>query len=466
MLYQKKNSQELKSSTRPQISLSPKEVEEQLVQNFPNLGIEGGLHQLFSSYDFRPDEKLMVDEWEKILDYLYTNIFNTLASSFYDIKRYTIISHKIPICLNNILQQLRIEQKYIYDKDLNDDKFYQINFPNLYNSNSGGIISSIFTGVSNIFSFAGNKFGCIEEKDTGRNGPIRTDITESEKYETIDDKTLIFNYEIFRNHCNQLLMFIKDYLNEKDVDIISTKNLKQILNDDKQQNLGGFELKYGTQYLDFALTFLSKIKKIVLFDIELNNKMIQCIKVLKNENDNVSEKDNAVAKLLLQIESLEKQISDLQLKTDKCMLMAKNKLKSGDKISAKRCLAQKNVCEKHLNNLRNGLNILEDQVFALKNAENNANVAEVLKNCVSLHKEKSLKPEDMEDLISDMKEQKENMEDINNEIKDYAKENVNDEEIDKEIEDLLKEDNDKDMEFPMPNKETLSENISNEMDFA
>ena len=465
MKYQKQNSQDLKSSYRPQINLSPKDVEEQLVQNFPNLGIEGGLHQLFSSYDFRPDEKLMVDEWQKILDYLYENIFNTFASSNYDIKRYTIISKKIPICLNNILQQLRVEQKYIFEKDLNDDKFYQMNFPNLYNTNSGGIFSSFFTGVSNIFNFAGNKFGCIEEKDTGRGGPIRTDITENEKYEIISDNTLIFNYEMFRNHCNNLLMIIKDYLIEKDAEVITTKNLQQILNN-KTQKMIGYDLKYGSQYLDYALVFLTKIKKIALFDIVSNNKIIQCIKILKTENDIVTEKDEAVAKLLLQIETLEKQIDDLQLKADKYKLMAKNKLKANDKVMAKRCLSQKNACEKNLNNFRNCLSILEDQVMQLKSAETNESVTQILKNCVSLNRQKSLNPDEITNLILDMKEQKETMEDFNNEIKDYAKDSINDEELDKEIEEMLKDDNTKKIEFPMANTEELSENISNEMNSA
>ena len=405
MQYQNQNSPDLESGYRLEINLPRKEVEEKLVQNFQNLRIEGDLLNLFSSFDFQSKQKIMLDEWEKILDYLYKNIFNTFVSSNYDIKKYTIISNTIPTCLNNILQQLRIEKKYIFEKDLNDDKFYQINYQNLNNSNSNGIFSSIYKGISNALNLDIINCGCKDEKDTDRedrDGSFRTDITEEEKNKKINDDTLIFNYEMFKSHCENLLNVIKDYLYEKNVEIVSVDSLQQVLNDNKQKMIEIYDLKYGSQYLDYSLIFLMKTKKIGLFKISLNNKLIKCIKVFKNENDTITENDNHVAKLLIQIESVEKQIYNWQSKIDECE-MTKNKLKENDKKMAKKFLKRKNFCEKNLENLRNDFSDLVDYFYSFKNAENNENAKEILENSDLLYKQIS---DEIDNWILEMKEQK------------------------------------------------------------
>ena len=113
---------------RKEIKLDPKEVEEKILSRFDNLKQEKGLRQIYSSYDFRLEEKPMLESWEKILDFLLTDIFNTFGVKMSDLKKYLLIKNKIPVGLNNIIQQFRIEQKYITDADLKDINFYQIYF--------------------------------------------------------------------------------------------------------------------------------------------------------------------------------------------------------------------------------------------------------------------------------------------------------------------------------------------------
>ena len=112
-----------------EITLNQKEVEEKLLNRFDFLKQDGGLRQIYSSYDFRLEENNMKEVWEKLLDFLYTEIFNSYGIKMSDLKKYTLIKNRIPVGLNNIIQQFRIEQKYITDEDLkniNHKDIYQV----------------------------------------------------------------------------------------------------------------------------------------------------------------------------------------------------------------------------------------------------------------------------------------------------------------------------------------------------
>ena len=132
LVQRTKSKSDLEYNYTNQLNLNQEEIEKKILNRFNFLQQEGGLHQFFSSYDFRIDEKNMVEIWEKIIDYLLTDIFSSFAITMSDLKKYTIIKNRIPMGLNNIMQQLRIEQKYITEEDLKSDNFYQLNFPDLY----------------------------------------------------------------------------------------------------------------------------------------------------------------------------------------------------------------------------------------------------------------------------------------------------------------------------------------------
>ena len=143
-----------------------------------------------------------------------------------DLKKYTIVKNRIPIGLNNIMQQLRIIQKYVTEEDLKSDKFYQLNFPDLY-PQQRGYLSSFLSGLHSIINFTEGKMGCKEDNDNNdQQMVVRTDFTEDDKYKTISENTVLFNYEKFRAYCQQVLQVLKDISIENDEENIPVSNFK------------------------------------------------------------------------------------------------------------------------------------------------------------------------------------------------------------------------------------------------
>lgn len=448
----------------PQINLSQKEVEKKLLEQFDFLQKEEGLHQFFSSYDFRLDEKNMLEVWEQILQYLLSDIFSSFGITMSDLKKYTIIKNTLPIGLNNIIQQLRIEQKYITEEDLKSDKFYQFNFPELYPPEKG-YISNFLSGLKSIINVAG-KIGCKEDNDSNEQDiPIRTDISYEDKYKNIPENSIVFNYQRFKTHCNQFLSVLTDILSEKDdEEVISIDNLIKTINEkyiQKEGKTGGLiTLPYGIQYIDHVLYYLMKIKKIALFDIELNNKKIKYVKLLKSTEDTITEKDQAISKLLAHCELLEKRIKEYQNKIENLRNEAKNLVKKNNKQGARTILLKIKNYEKFLQNSQNTQNVLEDQIFALKNAQNNASVTEILKQCLDAGKEIKMNADEFAEVTEDLKEHKENLNEINTGISEFIDDN--EDELNKEMQQLeienKKEDEKDDINLPNVNKEKIDEN--------
>ena len=455
-----KSKAEYEFNSRNELNISQEEVEKKILNRFNFLQQEGGLHQIFSSYDFRPDEKNMVEAWEKIIDYLLTDIFNSFSLTMSNLKKYTIVKNSIPVGLNNIIQQLRIEQKYITEEDLKSDKFYQINFPDLY-PQTKGYVSSFISGIQSFINFTGGKIGCKDENDNnGQQMPLRTDISEEEKTKIIPENSLIFNFEKFRIHSNQVLSVLGEILHENDQEVIPTSNFINIIKEEytkKNDEIGGrITLTYGAQYIDYVLYYLMKIKKIGLFEIEANPKNIECIKLLKNIDDTVSEKDKAIAKLLSHIELLEKRIKDYSKKNEELLSQIKIQLKKGDKQSARITMLKKKKYEKFMENFQNSQNVLEQQIFDLKNAENNVSVTDILKQTLSVGKEIGVNPDEFAEVTQDLRDQKDALEEMNTGMKEFVNEKE-EEELNEEIEKLMIEE-EKKVELPSANKEKIDEN--------
>ena len=416
---------------RKEIKLDPKEVEEKILSRFDNLKQEKGLRQIYSSYDFRLEEKPMLESWEKILDFLLTDIFNTFGVKMSDLKKYLLIKNKIPVGLNNIIQQFRIEQKYITDADLKDINFYQINFPELYPKQTG-YISSFFGGLKSIINFTGTKIGCNEDNDNNDPMKIRTDITEEEKNKIIPDSQIIFNYEKFKYNCNNILSILNDILIEEDVEVISTSNFIKLIKEryiDNKDGLNQYSLPYGIDYIDHILFYLSKIKKVMLFNIEANNKNLEFIKLTKTVSDTVTNKDEAIAKTSSQMELLEKRNSEYEKKIEQITDKAKAQIKKGNKQAARTLMIKKKNYQKFLENSQNTLSILEKQIIDLKNAESNANFTEVLKQAVEVGKQYNANIDEFAEITDDIKERKDVMDEIQSGIKDLNLMNENDEDI-------------------------------------
>ena len=460
------------SIPKKEISLSQKEIEEKILDHFNFLKQEGGLHQIYSSYDFRLEENSMKEVWEQILDFLLSDVFKNIGVSMSDLKKYTIIKNKIPIGLNNIIQQLRVEQKYVTDEDLKDINFYKINFPELY-PQSQGYLSSFFGNLKSIINFTSVKIGCNEENDSNENLKIRTDISEEDKYKTIPDNRIIFNYSKFKSYCDNILSILNDILTEEDNEIISTNNFIKILKERYLNNKENDEqlyasqiLQYGIEHIELVLYFLEKIKKINLFTIQSNNKNLEFIKIPKNPTEPITAKDEAVAKTLSEIELLEKRNSEYEKKVEQMDKKVKELVKKGNKQNARTSLIKKKNYQKFLENSQNTLNILEKQIFDLKNAESNVNFTEILKKTVEVGKQYGAQIDEMADVTEDLKDQKDAMDELQNNIKDLNLMSVgDDEDLDEELKELENDVNkqienkkeEKEEEFPFANKDEIND---------
>lgn len=203
--------------------------------------------------------------------------------------------------------------------------------------------------------------------------------------------------------------------------------------------------------------FLMKIKKIALFEIDFNTRKIKYIKLLNGIEDTITEKDKAISKLLVHLESLDKKINEYQKKIDVQLNEAKIQVKNGNKKAAKSLIVKKKNYEKFLENIQNTQNVLEQQIFALKTAESNASVTDVLKNCLEAEKKIGMNPDDFADVANDLKDVKESMEEINAGMKEFVDEKEEDE-LNKELEKLeIENKKETNLEFPNPNKEKIED---------
>jgi hypothetical protein len=304
--------------------------------------------------------------------------------------------------------------------------------------------------------------GCKEDNDNnGQELPMRTDITDEDRYKVLPENSIIFNYERFKTHCNQLLQVLTEILREDDDEVIQMDKFKKEIIEKytkKEGKIGGLiTLPYGIQYIDYSLYYLMKIKKIALFEVEFNNKRVKCIKLLKNKEDTITEKDQAISKLLIQIEVLEKRINEYQKKMDNLLEETKKKLKKGDKQGARITMIKKKNYQKFLENSQNTQNVLEQQIFDLKNAESNANVTDVLKQCLEAGKQIAVNADEFADVANDLKDAKESLNEINMGMSEFIDEKEEDE-LNKEMEKLEIENKDEKVDFPNPNREIIDEN--------
>ena len=420
-------------------------VEEKILSKFNFLNDKEQLHKFFSSYDFRPEEENMVKLWDQILKYLFLDLFSTFGMKLSEIKAYTVIHDYIPVGLNNLIQELRIRRKIITDFDVTNKEFYIKNFPELYSNNdssSQGWGSYLLSGVKKIVFFGGNTLGCKENnEEQDLNKEKREDISDEDKYITLPDKTIIFNYELLKNNSNELLSFLSDILQENDNDIIETNEFTKEVQKASSNNNGGLyngiNLHFGTIYIDYCLLYLEKIKTISIFNVEENGKKVQFIKLMVGKNDIPKEKDIIIAKLMIKCDSLQLKLNEIDNKIDFCLNNAKNCLTKGDRKAAKQWMFKKKNYEKYKQIYNNTHVTLIQQMMDIKNAESNVKATEILKDCNNILKKIGADRDEFLEVSEDLKERKSFQNEINNEFKEFVGDD--DEELDEEIKKLEKE---------------------------
>lgn len=453
-------------SSLSNIELNKDSVEKKILSRFQYLNDQQQLHFYFSSYDFRANEESMVKVWQDILLFLFKNIFSTFGMKISEIKNYTIIGNHIPICLNNIIQELRIRKKLITDLDITGQEFYIQFFPELFSENdasSQGWGSYLMSGVQNIFKIGTDKMFCRESKEEDEiKEERRTDISEDDRNAIFPDNTIIFNYELLRKNCDELLKFLTELLLENDADIIPKNEFIKEVNNVSNNNNGGryndIDLNYGSIYIDYCLIYLSKLKKVIIFDIEEKGKKIEFLKIMISKNDSVKNKDKTLAILMLKSNSLQFKIKELDNKIQLCLNNARICLSKGNKKNAKTFLIKKKQYEKYHQTYSNLQITLINQMMDIKNAENNVQVQEILKSCNDVFKDSGFDRDEFEELKEDLQEQK----DFQNEIRDGMKELANydedalDEELKKMESENIQEKNMENLDFPMALNEPMN----------
>ena len=375
-------------SSLADLVISKENVEKKLLQKFEFLNDPNQLHNLYVSYDYDEKDDHMVTTWEVLLKYLFLGIFSTFGMKISEIKSYTIINNKIPIGLNNIIQELRIRNKLITDFDISNQAYYNKYYPDIYpetSSQSWG--SYIFSGVKNLINFGSIKIGCSEEKNE-EEIKRRDDITEEDKFKNFPDNTIIFNYEMLKNNCNELLAFLSEILQESDNEVISKKEfVKEVNNISSEGGIyNGINLPFGSIYIEHCLLYLQKIKKIAIFTVQQNSSKIEFIKLLISPNNMPNEKDILTAQIMLKSESLQYRINDLEKKIKLCQNNAKNLIHKGNKNGAKPWLIRKKNYEKYKQNCENIHLTLIQQIIDIKNAEGEKSLTEILKSTNQVYK--------------------------------------------------------------------------------
>ena len=449
-------------SSLADVTITREKVEKKIRLKFAYLNDEKQLRYYFSSYDFRKEEENMVKFWAELLKYLFLDIFSTFGMKISEIKEYTIIGNYIPNGLNNIIQELRIQQKIILDTDINNKEFFVKNFPELNtgDNSSQGWGSYLFSGVKKLVDLGSYNFGCKENNNEDVNLERREDISEDEKYKILPNNTIVFNYELLKNNSGQLLSFLSDILQQNDNDIILKNEFINEVNNISSNNSGGLyngiNLYFGSIYIDYCLKYLTNIKKIFIFSVQENNQKFEFIKLMINKYDSLKDKDIIIAKLLIKSNSLQIKINELEQRINFCINSAKDCIRKGDKRGGKQFLIKKKQYEKYKEAYDNTYMIIIQNMLDIKNAENNVNITEILKSCNNLFDKIGLDRNEFLDVSEEIKEKKDIQNEMSNCLKQFADDD--DENLDEELKKLEKENsksnnNDKGgkkLEFPRP----------------
>ena len=436
-------------SSLADLVITKETVEKKLLQKFEFLNDPKQLHNLYLSYDYDEKDENMVKIWEEILKYLYLGIFSTFGMKISEIKSYTIIKNKIPTGLNNIIQELRIRQKLITDFDISNQEYYNKYYPEIYPENSKqGWGSYLFSGVKNLVNFGSVKIGCSEEKNE-EDIKRRDDITEEQKYQNFPENTIIFNYEMLKKNCDDLLAFLSEILQESDNEIISKKEfIKEVNNTSSNGGIyNGISLPFGSIYIEHCLTFLQKLKKIAIFTVEQNSAKVEFIKLLISPNNSPNEKDILTAQIMIKCESLQYRINDLEKKITLCLNNVRNLIQKGNKNGAKPWLIRKKNYEKYKQNCENIHLTLIQQIIDIKNAEGEKNLTEILKTTNQVYKNIGMDNDKFIEVSEDLKDlnmaKEEMYEGINNLVNEG-----DDADIENELKQLEAENENENLEFP------------------
>ena len=397
--------QSLTRVSTKQLKPSREHVEERVLTKFTVLKDKAAFRNYFSSYDFRENEKDMLDFWKDVLLFYYETLFETYAIKVNDILSYSKFQSKNPIGLENILLHLNLQSIYVTETDLKSDAFYQKHFPDLYPAPSSWS-SYLTSGVSKLVSFV---YSSSQDPST---------------LPPLNKEEMFINYSQLQTHCNEVITTLKQHSEVKDTYTLRKSELRSLLTESA-------DVQYGSAHLDICLLFLEKTKRVKLFNVKVENVEIECVKILNDKNDNVTQRDEVEITLNNQINNLEKKINEIQKLMFNMNEKAKEQLKLGNKKEAKILLAKKKGYSKHLESYRGAQEFLEQNLFDIKTMESNKAIKEVLEGANKVAKELMTDPDKLIEEIEDAQNTIENNNEVNKIFENYAK--MNDDDVEEEL---------------------------------
>ena len=135
---------------------------------------------------------------------------------------------------------------------------------------------------------------------------------------------------------------------------------------------------------------------------------------------------------------------------------ARKKLKSGDKIGAKRCLVKKKKLLQITENLNNQMMMMDDQLIALDNAVNFGAIMATIKNVNNTLKNNQVTLEELQEEGEKIQEHKDNIGELNKVMEDQYNE-YDDDDLADELEKCANELKEE-AKLPSANKEDLNGN--------
>ena len=292
------------------LTISVKNVKKNLLKHFIFLKDENKRIKFYNEFKINDENKTIIDMWENIINYLYEEIFHCMSLSISDLKKAVTINNKIPEDFNKIINYLIYNKKYITIEDIKDENFYVQNFPYLYPKKGyfSSIVNYFLPNLNYCKSGNGNDNNQIEEEET----LTRNDLSKDYSSQDFPENSILFNYKIFKNHCNAILITLKDILNEEGEEIIMKSTFIEIVSKKyllTNSDNGNFKLFYGIQNIDEALFYLYKTKQIIIFKIS-EDKNLEFFKVVENKIDKETEDDVKLAQKLYEDFKKEFEIAD------------------------------------------------------------------------------------------------------------------------------------------------------------
>ncbi len=403
-----------RTSFNQPILKTKEECEKQILDNFKCLKDENTFHNYFCSYDFHPQEKDLLDFWREVLNFIYESLYNKFAISISQILEKTKLRNRRPIGLPNIIQDLYNKGEYILSCDISPNSNYFKNaYPDLYpkqtwgNWLKSGVISGVISTAKMPLKIAKSAFNYTAENDN--NDPLTQNICLSHP------EDLLINKRLFHHHLDNILAFLSRKHIEDDTAVFPKYMLSDYLRDNNINNT----------HLELSLNYLCGIKKIELFDVKVENTLINCVKLI-DKNSGVTEKDKAIINILEMLKRLDKKISESWEIIQECLIKAKGYLKSKNRDSAMIVMRKKKLYYNAYNHYSNLKMTLEQNLIDIKSMESNKMIMKTLESAMKTAKELKVERGDLEERIDRLKDQREDAEDVKDIFKDYQKDYTED----------------------------------------